>query len=102
VAILGMMGELGADGPRYHSEVAEYARTRADVMVGVGSLAVHYEPDHWFGTSTDCARRIQEIIRPGDVVLVKGSHFLDMGLITESLEEGLPGITSAEDAAHGI
>ena len=90
VAILGMMAELGTDGPRYHTELAEYARPKVDLMVGVGSLAVHYEADHWFATSADCAQRIHEIVRPGDVVLVKGSFFLNMGLIARSIEGGPP------------
>ncbi len=93
VAILGMMGELGDDGPRYHTELAEYARPRVDLIVGVGSLAIHYQPDHWFATSDECARQIHDILRPGDTVLIKGSHFLEMGLIAETMEKRLGSLT---------
>jgi UDP-N-acetylmuramoyl-tripeptide--D-alanyl-D-alanine ligase len=87
VAILGMMAELGEEALRYHHEVASYARTRADVVIGVGRLAVHYAPDQWFATSEECADRVQHIVRSGDCVLVKGSFSVELELVVRRLEQ---------------
>jgi len=74
VAVLGDMKELGPEATRYHDEIAEYAGTRADVIIGVGPLARHYRPEHWFETSDQCAEALPSLLAPGDCVLVKGSN----------------------------
>ena len=43
-------------------------------VVGVGTLARDYKPDRWFESSAACVRSLSELVRPGDRVLVKGSH----------------------------
>lgn len=85
VAILGSMGELGVDAERHHAEIAPLVAETADLVVGVGELARAYQPDRWFASSVDCAEAIEDLIRPGDVVLVKGSHAVGMDLIVETL-----------------
>jgi UDP-N-acetylmuramoyl-tripeptide--D-alanyl-D-alanine ligase len=74
VAVLGDMKELGAESERYHTEIATYARRCSDLVIGVGALASHYAPDHWFATSDECADALPRLLQPGDCVLVKGSH----------------------------
>ena len=59
-AILGGMSELGAEGQRYHEELGAYARDRADILIGVGDLSKHYNPDSWFDTSDTCAEAIED------------------------------------------
>lgn len=85
LAVLGFMAELGADGPRYHEDVGAYARSRADVLIGVGELSKLYKPDHWFASSEDCADGIENLLRSTDCVLVKGSHSARMELIVKRL-----------------
>lgn len=85
LAILGVMRELGEEGPRYHEEVGAYARSRADVLIGVGELAKHYNPDFWFETSDACADRIESLVRVDDCLLVKGSASARMGRVVKRL-----------------
>ncbi len=86
VAVLGQMAELGDHSRRYHEEVGEYARSRADLLVGVGEMARHYRPHHWFATSEECAAALVPLLRPRDCLLVKGSASVRMGQIVEHLQ----------------
>lgn len=87
LAILGAMGELGEEAPRYHEQVGAYARRQADVVVGVGELARHYKPDVWFETSDACVEQIESLVRFGDCLLVKGSASVQMERVVNKLRE---------------
>ena len=87
MAILGGMGELGDEAPRYHEEVGAYARSRVDVLVGVGDLSKHYDPDHWFDSSDECADGIESLLRFDDCLLVKGSASARMWQVVNKLRE---------------
>lgn len=84
-ALLGAMAELGDDSPQYHEEVGAYARSRVDVVVGVGESAKLYRPDQWFEDSDACASHLESLLRRGDCLLVKGAHSLHMERIVETL-----------------
>jgi UDP-N-acetylmuramoyl-tripeptide--D-alanyl-D-alanine ligase len=88
IAVLGTMAELGVEGPRYHAEIGRYARGCADVIIGVGDLAPHYDPDYWFGDSKVCGEEIISLIRPGDCLLIKGSASVQMDRVVEALLNG--------------
>lgn len=85
IAFLGSMGELGDETRQYHQQIGTYARRKADVIIGVGELARHYVPDHWFPDSGACARRVHGLVVSGDCVLVKGSASVHMNVIIEPL-----------------
>jgi UDP-N-acetylmuramoyl-tripeptide--D-alanyl-D-alanine ligase len=87
LAVLGFMAELGEEGPRYHEEVGAYARSRADVLIGVGDLSKHYNPNFWFDTSDSCAAQIESLLRCGDCLLVKGSFSARMERVVNKLRE---------------
>ncbi len=87
LAILGGMGEMGVDGPHYHEDVGSYARSRADVLIGVGDLANLYKPDHWFSDSDACSAGIETLLNGDDCVLVKGSASVRMKSIVMKLRE---------------
>jgi UDP-N-acetylmuramoyl-tripeptide--D-alanyl-D-alanine ligase len=100
VAILGDMLELGSGELEAHREIGEYAATSGvDALLAVGPLSE--EMARAFG---DAARHVAdaaaaaalapEIVRPGDVVLIKASR----GIALEAVAEALQG---AEVAAHG-
>ncbi|MCC6861348.1 MAG: UDP-N-acetylmuramoyl-tripeptide--D-alanyl-D-alanine ligase [Bryobacterales bacterium] len=91
VAILGSMGELGDESRRYHEEIGRYARGRADLLIGVGDLARHYKPDHWFADSATCANQAGNFIRAGDCVFVKGSAAMKMIAVVTKLKEQAAG-----------
>jgi UDP-N-acetylmuramoyl-tripeptide--D-alanyl-D-alanine ligase len=82
LAVLGEMAELGASAPRFH---AELDTTGVDVVVGVGELARAYEPDEWVATAADAVAVVRELVRPGDVVLVKGSRAVGLEIVADAL-----------------
>ncbi|MGH2934055.1 MAG: UDP-N-acetylmuramoyl-tripeptide--D-alanyl-D-alanine ligase [Gaiellaceae bacterium] len=84
VAILGEMAELGPEAPRYHEEIGRAAGT-VGVVIGVGPLARGYDPDAWAPTAAEAVAVAQEIVQPGDVVLVKGSRSVGLELVAEAL-----------------
>jgi UDP-N-acetylmuramoyl-tripeptide--D-alanyl-D-alanine ligase len=87
VAILGDMSELGDDAVRYHQEIGAYAHRCADVIIGVGELSRHYQPDHWFATSESCSGRLAALVQEDDCILVKGSASAKMPRIVARLHE---------------
>ena len=87
LAVLGFMAELGDDAPRYHEEIGKHARTCADVVIGIGELSRHYNPDIWFETSAACAERMVQLVLENDCLLVKGSHSSQMWKVVARLRE---------------
>ncbi|HWO47469.1 MAG TPA: UDP-N-acetylmuramoyl-tripeptide--D-alanyl-D-alanine ligase [Solirubrobacterales bacterium] len=93
VAVLGEMGELGPDAPRYHREVGEHARAAGvDFVIGVGLPARDYDPDELVADPGEAAELLAARLEPGDAVLVKGSR--SAGL--EAVAEALPDLVAAE------
>jgi UDP-N-acetylmuramoyl-tripeptide--D-alanyl-D-alanine ligase len=82
VAILGEMAELGAEAQRFHADVDT---TGVDIVVGVGELARGYEPDEWVGSASEAASLARELVKPGDVVLVKGSRSVGLEVVADAL-----------------
>jgi UDP-N-acetylmuramoyl-tripeptide--D-alanyl-D-alanine ligase len=80
IAILGTMAELGSDSDAYHREIgAHAARSGVDVLVPVGAAALAYLEGfdgevHPVGSPEEAAALLEELGRPGDRVLVKGSR----------------------------
>jgi UDP-N-acetylmuramoyl-tripeptide--D-alanyl-D-alanine ligase len=84
VAILGDMAELGPEAPRYHEEIGREAQN-VDVVIGVGELARGYEPDVWVPDAGAAIEQARALVRPGDVVLVKGSRSVGLEAVAEAL-----------------
>lgn len=88
VAVLGQMKELGPKSQEFHKEIGDYARSKADVVIGVGEEFGHlYDPDCFYKDSAECAHNIGEWVTKGDYVLVKGSHSVGMLRVVEALTE---------------
>lgn len=94
VAVLGDMAELGADGPAYHRAVGEeVARLGVRALLAVGELARGYvdgagggvEVARWVPTVEEATAALDEMLRPGDAVLVKGSRAMGLEAIAEAL-----------------
>jgi UDP-N-acetylmuramoyl-tripeptide--D-alanyl-D-alanine ligase len=99
VGILGEMLELGAHAARLHAQAGRLAAASGlDLLVAIGgdaaqamavsatqagmpSQAVVYVP-----TSADAAEVAAKRIRPGDLVLVKGSHGIRTDLVVDRLK----------------
>lgn len=95
IAVLGSMAELGAEAPRYHREIGTTARPLADVLIGVGELAKHYDPDLWYMTSMDCATALPSLLRANDFVFVKGSAAVELYRVTNTVRQIAPGFPPA-------
>jgi UDP-N-acetylmuramoyl-tripeptide--D-alanyl-D-alanine ligase len=90
VAILGDMAELGRTGPDYHREVGEAASELGiDELLAVGELARGYleggVSGRWVATVHDALRQVDELVRPGDAVLVKGSRAVGLEAVAAAL-----------------
>jgi UDP-N-acetylmuramoyl-tripeptide--D-alanyl-D-alanine ligase len=99
VAVLGDMLELGPEGPRFHRECGERAaRLGFSPVVGVGNLSQHLVDGAgaagaeavWLPDATAAAEWAAGEVRPGDVVLVKGSRGVGLDRVVRRLlpEEG--------------
>ncbi len=85
VAILGDMAELGVEAPGYHAEIGRLlAELGIERVLAVGELARAYGGD-WVPTAADAAASLQAELRPGDVVLVKGSRSVGLEVVAENL-----------------
>lgn len=84
VAVLGDMAELGTESPRFHSDVAEeIARAGVDVLIAVGERARAYAAarvadTYWVPDAIAAARQLDEVLRPGDCVLLKASRVIGL------------------------
>ncbi len=98
VAILGDMGELGAREKELHREVGEYAGALGiDEVICVGPLSAHLaegllavRPDarvHCFSSLQVFLKEMDALLRPGDTVLVKASHFMRFEKVVERLTD---------------
>ncbi|MBA2476775.1 MAG: UDP-N-acetylmuramoyl-tripeptide--D-alanyl-D-alanine ligase, partial [Actinobacteria bacterium] len=88
VAVLGGMAELGVHSALHHREVAR--TLEADVLVTVGELARGYldapaAERHHAESAGEAASLLRELLRPGDVVLVKGSRAVALEGIPSAL-----------------
>jgi UDP-N-acetylmuramoyl-tripeptide--D-alanyl-D-alanine ligase len=90
VAILGDMAELGRTGPEYHREIgAAAAELGVDELLAVGELARGYleggVPGRWVANVHDALREVDELVRPGDAVLVKASRAIGLEAVAAAL-----------------
>ncbi len=95
IAVLGDMRELGKYEIEAHRAIGNLAGERADILVTVGTAAkfiadsavnqMKLNSVFSFDTSDEAKVKIQEIIREGDVILVKGSHAMEMEKIVEEI-----------------
>ncbi|MCA1622114.1 MAG: UDP-N-acetylmuramoyl-tripeptide--D-alanyl-D-alanine ligase [Acidobacteria bacterium] len=99
VVIAGEMLELGDEGPALHREAGrEIAGFGVEVLWGVRGLArelvegaraagMHESATRFFESSEEAAEAAVEFVRPGDLVLVKGSRGVHTERVVEALKE---------------
>ena len=90
VAILGDMAELGRTAPHYHREVGEAAaELGVDELLAVGQLARGYLAagvrGRWVANVHEALRELDDVVRPGDAVLVKASRAIGLEAVAEAL-----------------
>lgn len=95
VCVFGDMGELGDEEKMMHKEVGEYAaKSKVGLLVAIGSLSrFTYEGAKdsggnalWFASKEEFLEKADEILREGDAVLIKASHFMDFNKIVTALQ----------------
>ncbi|MGZ4257309.1 MAG: UDP-N-acetylmuramoyl-tripeptide--D-alanyl-D-alanine ligase [Gaiellaceae bacterium] len=93
VAILGDMAELGPDAETFHREIGELAASQGvDTLVAVGDLARAYVEGasgvpvtRWIADAKTAAGEANELVEPGDCVLVKASRAVGLEAVAEAL-----------------
>ena len=93
VTILGDMAELGPGAIAFHVEIGEEAaRSGVGALVAVGELARGYldgargvPVTRWVADAPAAIAVAEEVVEPGDCVLVKGSRAVGLEVVAEAL-----------------
>lgn len=97
VAVLGEMRELGPDSERYHAEAGALAGRAARVVLAVGGHSGRLAGEaaragaaaSAVATAAEALAAVAELVEDGDVVLVKGSNGVGLGIVSEALRARL-------------
>ena len=93
IAVLGDMLELGEEADHFHRAAGKTASSLPiDIMITVGEKASLMGEEfsgeaYGFPSNSEVIDQLRKILRPGDVVLVKGSRGLAMEEIVEALQK---------------
>jgi Alr-MurF fusion protein len=96
IAVLGDMSDLGSEAELAHRRVGEMAAADADLLVTKGELAalaaqaasaagMPADRVHVTYSTEDAVRKLHEVLRSGDLVLVKGGTAARMEHVTRAL-----------------
>src|SRR5947209_3819146 len=94
VAVLGDMLELRPSERDFHEQLGPIAgRAGVDVLLTVGPLArsigEHFDGEvHAASDPAQAAELLEALLRPGDVVLVKGSRAVGLELVCRAVRDG--------------
>jgi UDP-N-acetylmuramoyl-tripeptide--D-alanyl-D-alanine ligase len=103
IAVLGDMLEVGKYTPEVHERMGHLAARSADALFTVGPRAkfiaeaarsegMKRERIFSFDTADEACKPIQNFLRKGDVVLVKGSHSMELNKVVEEIRDQAPRI----------
>ncbi|MEO1252489.1 MAG: UDP-N-acetylmuramoylalanyl-D-glutamyl-2,6-diaminopimelate--D-alanyl-D-alanine ligase [Pseudomonadota bacterium] len=93
IAVLGEMLELGPDAPRFHADIAEkLVAAKVDRVYAAGALMRHL----WdrldpamrglhAGSAVGLVGPVEDAVRPGDVIMVKGSNASKVSAVAKAL-----------------
>ncbi len=92
IAVLGDMLELGEYAKDLHEKVGEEVyKNRIDILITVGENAkrfgMHKEKVFSYNTNDEAIKKLKEILRNGDCVLIKASYGMKFSQIVESLRK---------------
>ncbi len=97
IAVLGSMRELGVNTEKAHRAIGLKAAKLADILFLVGSEMVFAKEEarkiglkldqdlFWFDAAASAAKKVEQVLQPGDVVLIKGSRGVKMEQIVEEI-----------------
>ncbi len=85
--VLGDMGEVGSEGPRFHAEVgAAVRRAGIEHFWAAGALCAHAGADRLFGSAAELLKALPQDQPPAASILVKGSRFMKMEQVVQALQ----------------
>ena len=96
IAVLGDMMELGQFSIQEHERIGRYAAESADLLMTIGVRARGYAKGALangmsekkilqYDDSTQAGKELQSLIKPGDVILIKGSQSIRTEKIVEEI-----------------
>jgi UDP-N-acetylmuramoyl-tripeptide--D-alanyl-D-alanine ligase len=104
--VLGDMGEVGQQGPEFHTEVGAYAKA-CDIqsLFTLGELCRHasqaFEGSRHFEDMPSLQQAVVEKISQYQSVVIKGSRFMKMERVVEALREKTePTQATERESAH--
>lgn len=107
IVIAGEMLELGPDSAALHREAGrEIARAGIDILWGVRGLAseiikganeLGLAETSFFETSDEATRKIVQVVKEGDLILIKGSRGVATDKIVSGIREHFPLAGSDEE-----
>lgn len=97
IAVLGDMGELGADERKLHFEIGQalednnigYVFTAGELSEEINKSLNQKNSScmaHHYGDVDSMLQDLLPIVRSGDTILVKASHFMQFGKVVEALK----------------
>lgn len=91
IAVLGGMGELGADSEKFHQEMVPYFKSFEQVFLFGEQWARSVFPDipencRFYDDISKLSDNLQNDISRGDLVLLKGSRYFRMERVLEALK----------------
>jgi len=110
LAVLGDMLELGRDGPVLHATLANpLLKAKADLLFCCGPMmdALYQTlPPDWRGAHTKESQELAQVVaaavRPGDVILVKGSKGSKMPYVIQALQLMALPQTKTKETKHAV
>lgn len=102
IAVLGDMLELGKFTEAAHRTIGDRVRAAADLFIAVGERMKFAVEEakmpgtgsgrtlpasqiFWFATSAEAGKKLEKLLLPGDVVLIKGSQSMRMERVVEEI-----------------
>jgi UDP-N-acetylmuramoyl-tripeptide--D-alanyl-D-alanine ligase len=83
--VLGDMGEVGDQGPQFHAEVGEHARSRGiEQLLTLGTQSIAMKGRHFEDVDALTQAVLAELPKAASV-LVKGSRFMRMERVVEAI-----------------
>jgi UDP-N-acetylmuramoyl-tripeptide--D-alanyl-D-alanine ligase len=86
IAVLGDMFELGGRTAAAHKRIGALSRKLGiDLLFSIGSASRSMRADYHFAKKAEAIKKLKQIIRPGDRILVKASRGMRLEDVVEAL-----------------
>ncbi|MBU1027401.1 MAG: UDP-N-acetylmuramoyl-tripeptide--D-alanyl-D-alanine ligase, partial [Candidatus Margulisbacteria bacterium] len=88
IAVLGDMFELGGRSQAAHKRIGQLARqVGVNKLISIGKLSKDMQANYHFAGKKPAIKKLKQIIKPGDRVLVKASRGMRLEEVVEAIRE---------------